>query len=209
MNLVETWIELTSKLNVHHTLQETLWYEIITAYQQRKRFYHNLNHILDLVTLAQHYKAEIEDFDSLLFSLFYHDFIYQVKQKNNEIESAKLAVKRLSSLDYPENKISKCYRQIIATQDHRLSQESDTNYLLDLDLSILGGERTKYREYSQNIRREYGMYSEQVYNQGRRQFLERLLYKDFLYKTKLFRDGYEQRARENLSWELARLTSDF
>ena len=209
MDLVETWIELTSKLNVHHTLQETLWYEIITAYQQRKRFYHNLNHILDLVTLAQHYKAEIEDFDSLLFSLFYHDFIYQVKQKNNEIESAKLAVKRLSSLDYPENKISKCYRQIIATQDHRLSQESDTNYLLDLDLSILGGERTKYREYSQNIRREYGMYSEQVYNQGRRQFLERLLYKDFLYKTKLFRDGYEQRARENLSWELARLTSDF
>ena len=209
MNLAETWIELTSKLNVHHTLQETFWSEIITAYQQRERFYHNLNHILDLVTLAKHYQAEIEDFDSLLFSLFYHDIIYQVKQNNNEIESAKLAAHRLSSLNYPEDKISKCYRQIISTQSHRLSQESDTNYLLDLDLSILGEERSKYREYSQNIRQEYGMYSEQVYNQGRRQFLERLLNRNFIYKTKLFRDRHEQRARENLSWELEKLKSNF
>ena len=209
MNLVETWIELTSKLNVHHTLQETLWSEIVTAYQQPQRFYHNLNHILDLVTLAKHYQGDIDDFDSLLFSLFYHDITYQVKQNNNEIESAKLAANRLSLLNYPEDKISKCYRQIIATQDHRLSQESDTNYLLDLDLSILGGERSKYREYSQNIRQEYGMYSEEVYNQGRSEFLERLLNRYFLYKTKLFRDSYEQRARENLSWELERLKSDF
>ncbi|MEM8777403.1 MAG: hypothetical protein AAGF26_00740 [Cyanobacteria bacterium P01_G01_bin.49] len=153
MNLRETWLQLSSKYSKNLSLQQELLTEIVTAYQESKRFYHNLDHLVYLVDLANQYQTQIEDFDTLLFSIFYHDIIYQVRQKNNEIESAELAAKRLSSLNYPSSKIQKCSRQIRATIDHQFNQESDTNWLLDFDLAILGEARSKYVEYTKNIRK--------------------------------------------------------
>ncbi|CCQ52544.1 hypothetical protein CWATWH8502_2532 [Crocosphaera watsonii WH 8502] len=47
------------------------------------RYYHNLNHLIHLINLALQYKNNIEDFETLLVSIFYHDFVYEITEKNN------------------------------------------------------------------------------------------------------------------------------
>ncbi|TGN22577.1 hypothetical protein [Empedobacter tilapiae] len=49
----------------------------------------------------------------------------------------KLPQERLCEIELSENQLSQVFNQIIATKNHR-STDLDTNYLLDVDLSILG-----------------------------------------------------------------------
>ena len=208
MELKTTWLKLIGQYSLNQSIQKKLWNEIETAYQQPERFYHNLEHLIYLVNLGLQYQAHIEDFDPLLFSIFYHDIIYQIKHKDNEIKSAELAMKRLSLIKYPQRKQRKCYEQIVATKKHELNQDKDTNLLLDFDLAILGEKRSKYLEYAENIRKEYLIYPDHIYNQGRSQVLQRFLERDFLYKTKFFQDKFEETARKNLNWEIEQLRTN-
>ncbi|EAZ91218.1 HD domain-containing protein [Crocosphaera chwakensis] len=208
MELKKTWLKLIGQYSINPSLQKKLWSEIETAYQQPERFYHNLEHLIYLVELGIQYQSHIEDFNTLLFAIFYHDIIYQIKEKDNEIKSAELAVEKLSLIKYPQTQIRKCYYQIIATKKHELNQDKDTNLLLDFDLAILGEKRNKYLEYAENIRKEYLIYPDHIYNQGRRQVLQEFLERNFLYKTKLFQDKFEETARKNLNWELGQLRTN-
>ena len=89
--------------------------EIETAYGKLSRYYHNLNHLIHLINLALQYKNNIEDFETLLVSIFYHDFVYEITGKNNEFKSAEIAKKRLLMLNYREHPIfvSKSLKAIV------------------------------------------------------------------------------------------------
>jgi predicted metal-dependent HD superfamily phosphohydrolase len=203
--LKKIWFNLVINYSLDLNLSQKLWIEIETIYQQHIRYYHNLDHLIHFVDLALQYQHQIEDFDTFLFSVFYHDFIYQVPGKNNELQSAEVAQKRLLLIHYPDTKIRRCFLQICATENHRASQEEDTNWLIDLDLAILGANRDKYIEYANNIRQEYSIYPDKIYNQGRSKLLNTFLNEKSLYKTKLFQDEFEEVARKNLEWELEQL----
>ena len=114
------------------------WEEIVLHYSSKNRHYHNLNHLEYMMKLAHDYRAEIVDFDVILFSIFYHDIIYNSKRSDNELKSAQLADDRLAKLGVSNDQIRKCHRQILATKEHNNETESDTNFLVDFDLAILG-----------------------------------------------------------------------
>lgn len=152
-------------------------------------------------------QRHIKDFDTLLFSIFYHDFIYNAKFKDNEEKSAEVATDRLNQLGVPEEMITKCHDQIIATKTHLSSTDDpDTDYLLDIDLSILGDSWKKYQKYYQGVREEYNMYPDLLYRPGRKNVLKHFLKMNQIYKTEIFSNKLETKARENLKRELELLS---
>ena len=50
----------------------------------------------------------------------------------------------------------------------------DNALFLDADISILGSKLEVYKIYMQNIRKEYAIYSDKVYREGRKAVLKRL-----------------------------------
>ncbi|GAB5525289.1 MAG: hypothetical protein Roseis2KO_31610 [Roseivirga sp.] len=78
----------------------------------------------------------------------------------------------------------------------------DTNYLTDIDLSVLGAAPEVYQNYTVAIRKEYSIYPGFLYKRGRKKVLKHFLEMEHIFKTELFREKYEDRARKNLQAEL-------
>lgn len=181
------------------------WLEIEKAYSGKKRHYHNLSHLEQLWQQLLPLKATIVDWDTLLFSLFYHDVVYNVRRQDNEEKSAELAQQRLQALYYPSAGIDKCVAQILATKSHTSSPDLDTNLFTDADLAILGQDWPTYHNYTQQVRREYSIYPDLLYKPGRKKVLQHFLNMERIFKTTHFYTLYEQNARNNLYREIAEL----
>ncbi len=186
-------------------LIECCWDEIEKSYTTKDRYYHNLNHLEEMVVELNPLKHKIQNRDSLLLSIFYHDIIYNPTSTDNEEKSADKAREQLEKIHIPANRIRVIYKQIVATKTHERSDDTDTNFLLDVDLCILGKPWEKYLLYSNQIRKEYAFYPDTIYNQGRKKVLAHLLNLKEVFKTDFFQNKYEHQARENMLKEMARL----
>lgn len=186
-------------------LIETLWVEIEKNYGGKGRFYHTLAHLHDVYTELLKVKNELADWDVALFSLYYHDIVYDPASDENESRSAEAAAERLRLLTVPGHKIYKCVFQILATREHLKSGDHDTNLFTDADLSVLGQTWDTYAAYSQNVRKEYAIFPDSIYNPGRKKVLQHFLDMDRIFKTRSFYEKYEQVARQNLAKELQAL----
>ena len=116
--LKKIWLYLVNSYHSNLISSQESWNKIETAYGQSSRYYHNLTHLIHLLNLAFQDQNNIQDFDTLLFSIFSHDIVHQIPGENNELKSAEIAKKRLLMTNYPPQKIKKCFSQIIATKNH-------------------------------------------------------------------------------------------
>ncbi len=190
-----------------NSLTSQLWTEIQSHYDKTTRYYHNIYHLNNLIEQLLPIKHKIEDLQTLIFSVAYHDIIYNPLRKDNEEKSAAFAHDRLMQLNISSLKIEKCRSQILATKHHQISSENDTNYFTDADLSILGSDHESYQKYTEQIRKEYRLYPDIVYKPGLRKVLEAFIKMSYIFKTIYFRDKYEEQAKSNLSKELNSLRS--
>ena len=179
-----------------------LWQEIEAAYHDDSRYYHTLKHLQFVYNELLPLKQNIHDWDSVLFALFYHDIIYIPTRPDNELKSAELAKDRLESIHLPLIQIEKCMQMILATKDHVISDEDEINLFTDADLSILGSSRSVYAEYCHNVRKEYAVLPDSIYNAGRNTFLQKLINMPVIFKTEHFYRKYEKTVRENIEYEL-------
>lgn len=200
--LEKTFLSLVSTYTKNERLAATLWAEITHQYSEKGRYYHTLNHLDYLLSQLLEIKEEICQWETILFTLYYHDIVYDPSQTNNEEQSAVIAEKRLRQITVPQDITEICKQQIIATQFHTSSDNSDTNYFTDADLSILGQPWHVYRQYAEDVRKEYGLYTDSIYYQGRKQVLQRFLSMDRIFKTDHFFNAFEVTARENLRKEI-------
>lgn len=200
--LTDTFLQLVNKYSKNTELATNLWLEIFTKYSEPKRQYHTIDHLEAIITDLNEVKGKIDDWDTTLFAVFYHDIIYRASSKTNEADSAKLAKKRLTEIGFNKDKIDKCLAMILATKQHLLSEDNDTNYLLDADLAILGKNSEYYQKYSNQIREEYTIYADFMYNSGRKKVLLHFLEMEAIYKTEHFLKKYEEQARINIKNEL-------
>ena len=180
---------------------EVLWHELLKKYSGKKRYYHNLSHLENMYEELTFSKPHIQDWSTVLFSLFYHDIIYNPLRQDNEERSAALAFKRLQPI-VPAAQLQKCCDQILATKKHERSDNSDTNFLTDADLSILGQDWNVYEIYLKNVRKEYAVYPDFIYNNGRKKALEHFMQMNRIFKTEIFFERYEATARANIAAEL-------
>lgn len=179
--------------------------ELIRFYSSDARQYHGLPHIVKLLRLLEEYKFYIQDEDVVFLAIWFHDAIYSTWRNDNEEKSAFWAKETLrESTMSPEN-IEKVVQYIEATKTHESNNDSDLNFFLDFDLSILGSDDTIYDVYARQIREEFSLTPSFMYKRGRRKVLTNLLERPHIYKTTVFQMKFEAKARENIQRELKNL----
>ncbi|MBC7554482.1 MAG: hypothetical protein H7257_10930 [Taibaiella sp.] len=203
--LQQTFTQLALRYTPDTGLAGSLWLEIVTQYSGKGRYYHTLAHLDHLLGQLTAVRGLITDLDAVLFTMYYHDIVYDARKSNNEEESAALAQERMQCLGVPAVMITRCTQQIMATKQHLISDANDTNLFTDADLSILGSAPEAYALYAGQVRKEYAVYPDLLYNPGRRKVLLHFLDMERIFKTPHFIALFEGQARTNLQWELKKL----
>jgi predicted metal-dependent HD superfamily phosphohydrolase len=206
--------EIWNKLCNHYTkdvqLITDLYNEIVKQYSQRERYYHNLNHIESMLKLAKEFKSEISDLRTFYFSIWYHDIVYNPKRNDNEEKSAEFAQDRLSKLHIDEPIQVAVRKNILATKEHSAHFETgnkDLELFLDVDLAILGAERKVYYEYLTQIRREYHLYPNYIFNPNRVAILLKYLEQPSIFRNEKMKERFEAVAKKNIEFEINFLTN--
>lgn len=130
-------------------------------YNEKHRFYHNWNHIVDLLK-----KASKENClsDNLFLAILFHDVIYNPKENDNEEKSA-----LLFKIYFPNNDI--VYNAILNTKNHINNDEIST-LLNKYDTSVLFGDFSEFIEYERKIFKEYNFVDISTYKSKRLEFLK-------------------------------------
>lgn len=202
------FVALTLDYSSDRQLIAKLWNEIEKAHSAEDRYYHTLAHLEHLFAQLNTIKSSISDWNTILFTLFYHDFVYEATSKENEGQSAVVARECMQLLGVPADMIERCRLQILATKSHQLSDNPDTNLFTDADLSVLGSDWDMYEVYYKQVRQEYNIYPDVVYCPGRKKVLEHFLAMERIFKTAYFYRRYEDSARRNLTMEIGKLEGE-
>ncbi|WP_298756107.1 hypothetical protein [uncultured Psychroserpens sp.] len=205
--LPSEWTQLSSKYTEDELLTSHYWKTIEKHYASKNRYYHNLTHIYHMLVQAKDITHEIIDYDVFRFAIWYHDIIYKATKKNNETKSAEFAQKSLKLFNFDEKRIKNVVILIKSTQNHDivLQENNDNAFFLDIDLSILGTDWDIYQTYIKNIRKEYAIYPDFMYKRGRKEAMQHFLKRKSIYFTQLYRDKFEQQARQNIEKEISLL----
>jgi predicted metal-dependent HD superfamily phosphohydrolase len=204
MNLQERHSELLVSIGVDPNEIKGLWQNLENAYSGKSRHYHNLNHLQEMIELFDIYQGKLKNPNEVLYSIFYHDYVYKATRKDNELKSAELALAILPdtiSLNKPF-----VFDAICATQLHQHNEIEDINWLIDFDLKILSKDWEAYQTYCNQIRKEYKIYPNFLYKPGRKKALEHFLEQDSIYKTDIFRNLFDEKAKDNIKREISLLS---
>ncbi|MFN8577709.1 MAG: hypothetical protein U0354_12705 [Candidatus Sericytochromatia bacterium] len=206
MDLKKEWFELTEKYKIEDFTNSDIFIKIYRNYSKTNRFYHNINHIKELLSILTSFEDKLKNKESVKFAIWFHDVIYKAWRKDNEDRSSKFAFDSLTKMNVDEETINKTCNLIILTKGHRTnSNDFDTKIFLDTDLSILGTDIETYNIYSENIRKEYFFVPENLYKKGRISVLEKFLSMERIYKTDEMYNLYEVKAKTNINRELEKL----
>lgn len=184
------------------TTAEPYWKELQEQYEQPQRHYHNLVHLNNMLTLLDAYATNGKEVTALEFAIWYHDLIYDIMRKDNEIQSAN-RFKQLWAPYVPEEVLRRVEIYIVATEGHQpRSTYEEERLFLDWDLAILAAEPPVYQKYSAAIAQEYSsLYSPAVYKMGRRYVLEHFMEREELFLTPYYQQHYRLAAQANLQQE--------
>jgi predicted metal-dependent HD superfamily phosphohydrolase len=207
-SLEVTFKTVSRKYVSDESVIEKLWERVLEAYSKKGRYYHNLAHLNNLLNALQLVHQQIQDWDSVVFALVFHDIVYKVHRNDNEERSAVEAKKALLAIGVLRDTIDACVEMILATKSHTPSQHVDTNLFTDADLSILGASWDQYFDYLKAVRQEYKLYPDLIYRPGRIKVLKHFLSMARIFKTADFYGFYEAQARSDLSRELHLLSGN-
>lgn len=189
---------------------EILFDDLVLRYQEGLRHYHTIAHVEAMLNHLDEFRATDESkmvhFPVVAMTVWYHDTVYYPYARNNELQSARLfaLVGKLGYLE--ESFIKRVVEGILATTHHRPSDSPNIRTLCDIDLAILGQPENVFSRYEQQIRLEYDAVPENQFRTERRKILVQFLERPRIYQTDFFRERYEQKARENLTSSIERLS---
>jgi pantetheine-phosphate adenylyltransferase len=191
-------------------------------YRQPHRYYHTLEHVSACLSLLHKAKDHLQlsqsDLADLVMAILFHDAVYDIEAGpgKNEKNSARIARDYLALPNFMnENDLGKpipfdperITNMIEETARH--TQESPEGLdrvhqiLLDIDMAILGSPAELYDRYVDQIKKEYNV-SDELFAQGRSDFLRKILSKKRIFYTERFFAQFEKIARGNLLRELQR-----
>jgi predicted metal-dependent HD superfamily phosphohydrolase len=205
INLKQQFDQLLNHNLRNSSLFQNLWTELEQLHSEKHRHYHHFGHLNHLLSELKAIQNQIENWDAVLFALFYHDSIYNPSASDNEEKSAELAEKRMRELNCPNELIALTIEIILATKSHHNHSNQDINLFTDADLAILGSDSESYKIYAKNIRKEYKIYPSIIYKTGRKKVLLHFLKMERLFKTDYFFNKYEEKARINIEQEFKSL----
>lgn len=178
---------------------------LLAAYTEPQRQYHNLQHLQECLVLFEcygpitHAPAEVE------IALWFHDAIYDVNARDNELQSARWAETALRAHAVAPARIAIISELIIATRHSVMPIGVDQGVLVDIDLAILGASGPRFAEYEHQIRAEYSWVPEVEFRVKRAQILSDFLARPAIYQTPAISQALETQARANLADSVRRL----
>jgi predicted metal-dependent HD superfamily phosphohydrolase len=181
--------------------------DLVAAYRAPGRHYHDLRHVHRCLKEAQLVSDRLVDPTKVIAAIFYHDAVYEPTRSDNEERSADPAERELRAMGKADAFVAEV-RDLIMDTRHQVSPESnDGQYLVDLDLAILGAQPAAFDEYEGAVRREYAHVPDEAFRAGRAKILQSFVDRPRIYGTGVFHDRYEQAARANLARSLAALSA--
>jgi predicted metal-dependent HD superfamily phosphohydrolase len=179
--------------------------DLARAYLEPPRAYHNLDHIAScLKDLTESVGLEPVPI-AVEIALWFHDAVYDPKARDNERQSAELAL-GFCRRTHVDPAVSNTVERLILSSTHETSpSDPDGKLFSDVDLGILGKPPEEFWEYERKIRLEYEWVPEAAFKEGRRRILRRFLERTSIYSTDFFREKYEVQARANLAASIAKL----
>jgi len=204
MDLEKIYSELLLNIGFSRNDIEKNWKALENAYSKKSRHYHNLTHIQDMIFSYEKYSDQLQFPNEVLYSIFYHDYIYVSSKNDNELKSAEFALKILPKNVVLNSKL--VFDMICATQMHQHNDNEDINWLIDFDLKVLARDWEDYKIYFEQIRKEYRIYPDFLYKPGRAKALKHFLENEFIFQTETFRNLFEEKARINIEKEISLLT---
>lgn len=192
------WAQFSSQLKLDSQQTSILFNLLFNAYTESQRYYHTIQHIVECLDMFHQVRDQLNDPIAVEWAIWFHDVVYDPKSSDNEEQSADLMQKKCGNL-LSSDQIKKIYVWIIATKKHQPSNDQDLNYLLDIDLAILGSSRSRFAVYEQQIQREYAWVEPELYKQKRAEVLRHFYQMQPLYQTEYFMSLLENRAKLNLT----------
>lgn len=171
---------------------------LLTAWAEPQRHYHTLQHLAECLTHFEAVRALAQRPGEVAIALWFHDAIYDLKAKDNELRSAQWAAQELQHSGADETLCQRVHALIMATCHDAAPTEPDAQLLVDIDLAILGASPERYAEYDQQVRAEYAWVPQLIYGFKRKQVLQGFLQRPQIYSTAHFQKALEIQARSNL-----------
>lgn len=184
------------KLNTEKS--QVLYQILLDAYTEPHRHYHTVQHIVECLDLYHQVKKQLEQTLWVELAIWFHDVVYDPQSNENEMRSA-LLMQDLCEEFLDDDAIATVFLWILATRYHQSSDQADLNYLLDIDLAILGASSARFLQYEQQIRQEYSWVSIDTYTVKRAEILHHFACQKPIYKTPYFQQRLEKMAQANLS----------
>jgi predicted metal-dependent HD superfamily phosphohydrolase len=195
----DLWQALLGAWSVDPALADRTLEEIAEAYSDPGRFYHTLDHVMEVLTTVESLASHARNLNAVGRAAWLHDVIYDSKASDNEERSAQYAERLCEELAIPEGpQVAALIRK---TKTHEAGKDADAQVLIDAHLAILGASESVYRDYAEKIRQEYAWVPEPEYRQGRQRVLESFLARPRIYH---FLGQLEEVARRNLAAEISR-----
>lgn len=193
---LERWNTLCLRLGM--SADGATYKALIGAHAEAHRAYHTLEHIAACLRHLDGVREQLEKPDEVEMALWFHDAVYEPFSTSNEEDSAEWAADWLQDRGAEKPVFVRIADHILATKSHDAPDNIDAQFMLDIDLSILGTPPDTYDEFELNIRREYKRVPGFIFRKKRKAILEGFLSRDAIYVTKHFHGTLENQARLNL-----------
>ena len=196
-SMMQRWVSLFPSVSLDCSLY---WYRWVKAhYEAPGRYFHDFGHIEHILLVAEEYLDFVPR--TVLIAIWLHDIVYAPGSPFNESDSAAVARMILVHLGVSSQDIELIAEMIECTKTH-IATSWQAAILCDLDLSSLGSSPDIYQEGSAKIQKEFAAFSASEQSIGRNVFIKRMLGREWIYSTDLFRKMFEAQARDNLQAEL-------
>ncbi len=203
VRLKDRWKEIWQKLGVE--VQQTALEELIQAYSSTGRFYHNLAHIVDCISIFDRTKSLAAHPEEVELAIWFHDAIYDTRREDNEQKSAAWAGKVICQSGLGIDVAERVSEAILATRHPAEVQGTDARLMADVDLSIFGAEPDIFWRYEEGIRKEYAWVPEDLFRHKRAEILRGFISRPYIYYHQPYREAFEAKARVHLKQAIERL----
>jgi predicted metal-dependent HD superfamily phosphohydrolase len=191
-------------------LENEVWGILVEHYLTPGRFYHTLDHAVGMVRQVRELRGSVQlgttpepdlrtvDFDALELAVWFHDAVYEVGADDNERRSADLAAGAARAMGFAEPQIEQI-RDLILQSSHRAPATTfPARLLCDMDLVLLGLPWEQFVAGMELIRRECAPMPRAAEQFEKAVMLRALLDRSAIYQTAMFRERFEERARQNI-----------
>lgn len=182
---------------------DVLCAELQRRYGEPQRHYHTMQHLGECLAWFEREKTSAERPGEVALALWFHDAIYDVHAHDNEARSADWARQALLEAGADRAAAERVHALVMATRHDAVPEGRDAELLIDIDLSILGAERTRFDEYERQVHAEYAFVPDEIRLPRRRAILQRFLDRQAIYATPQMHAQLEARARANLQRSIA------